>query len=186
MPHGDETAHTLQLWLNLPAKMKMIPARYQDQRLKDTAVRKLEGGEVRVYAGRATWPRGVYTRSRFPLCARGPRTNRRHRGGEGRRCLVRTRRSRGSYDPGYAAAAGLVVQRRADPRAGGGLRTVRHEHHPGDPAGVRRLSDGADGSPALKSQVWLPNPRPRTRSRSIPSSSISRRSLPTAAWARSG
>ena len=46
MPHGDETAHTLQLWLNLPAKMKMIPARYQDQRLKDTAVRKLEGGEV--------------------------------------------------------------------------------------------------------------------------------------------
>ena len=53
MPHGDETAHTLQLWLNLPAKMKMIPARYQDQRLKDTAVRKLEGGEVRVYAGRS-------------------------------------------------------------------------------------------------------------------------------------
>jgi redox-sensitive bicupin YhaK (pirin superfamily) len=53
MPHGDETAHTLQLWLNLPAKMKMIPARYQDQRLKDTPVRKLEGGEVRVYAGRS-------------------------------------------------------------------------------------------------------------------------------------
>jgi redox-sensitive bicupin YhaK (pirin superfamily) len=53
MPHGDGTAHTLQLWLNLPAKMKMIPARYQDQRLKDTPVRKLEGGEVRVYAGRS-------------------------------------------------------------------------------------------------------------------------------------
>ena len=53
MPHGDETAHTLQLWLNLPAKMKMIPARYQDQRLKDTPVRKLAGGEVRVYAGRS-------------------------------------------------------------------------------------------------------------------------------------
>ena len=51
MPHGP--VHTLQLWLNLPAKMKMIPARYQDQRLVDTPVRKLEGGEVRVYAGRS-------------------------------------------------------------------------------------------------------------------------------------
>jgi hypothetical protein len=53
MPHGGETAHTLQLWLNLPRKMKMIPARYQDQRLADTPIRKLEKGEVRVYAGRS-------------------------------------------------------------------------------------------------------------------------------------
>jgi redox-sensitive bicupin YhaK (pirin superfamily) len=53
MPHGRETAHTLQLWLNLPRKMKMIPARYQDQRLADVPVRKLPGGEVRVYAGRS-------------------------------------------------------------------------------------------------------------------------------------
>lgn len=51
MPHGGEQAHSLQLWLNLPAKMKMIPARYQDQRLSDTPVRKLNGGQVRVYAG---------------------------------------------------------------------------------------------------------------------------------------
>ena len=53
MPHGGAQAHTLQLWLNLPAKLKMIPARYQDQRLADTPVRKLPGGEVRVYAGRS-------------------------------------------------------------------------------------------------------------------------------------
>ena len=53
MPHGDETAHTLQLWLNLPRKLKMIPARYQDQRLADTPVRRLASGEVRVYAGRS-------------------------------------------------------------------------------------------------------------------------------------
>jgi redox-sensitive bicupin YhaK (pirin superfamily) len=53
MPYGDETAHTLQLWLNLPRKLKMIPARYKDQRLADTPVRKVEGGEVRVYAGRS-------------------------------------------------------------------------------------------------------------------------------------
>lgn len=51
MPNGP--VHTLQLWLNLPRAMKMIPARYQDQRLKDVPVRKLEHGEVRVYAGRS-------------------------------------------------------------------------------------------------------------------------------------
>ena len=51
MPHGP--VHTLQLWLNLPAALKMIPARYQDQRLADTPVRNIEKGEVRVYAGRS-------------------------------------------------------------------------------------------------------------------------------------
>jgi quercetin 2,3-dioxygenase len=53
MPHGNETAHTLQLWLNLPRAMKMIPARYQDQRLADVPVRNIKGGEIRVYAGRS-------------------------------------------------------------------------------------------------------------------------------------
>jgi hypothetical protein len=53
MPHGEETAHTLQLWLNLPRRLKMIPARYQDQRLPDAPVRKVPGGEVLVYAGRS-------------------------------------------------------------------------------------------------------------------------------------
>jgi redox-sensitive bicupin YhaK (pirin superfamily) len=53
MPHGNGQAHTLQLWLNLPAKMKMIPARYQDQRFADTPVRRVPGGEVRVYAGKS-------------------------------------------------------------------------------------------------------------------------------------
>jgi len=53
MPHGNETAHTLQLWLNLPRAMKMIPARYQDQRLADVPIRKIKGGEIRVYAGRS-------------------------------------------------------------------------------------------------------------------------------------
>lgn len=53
MPHGGETVHTLQLWLNLPRTMKMNPARYRDQRLADVPLRRLEGGEVRVYAGRS-------------------------------------------------------------------------------------------------------------------------------------
>jgi quercetin 2,3-dioxygenase len=53
MPHGNEMAHTLQLWLNLPRSMKMIPARYRDQRLADTPVRRAPGAEIRVYAGRS-------------------------------------------------------------------------------------------------------------------------------------
>jgi redox-sensitive bicupin YhaK (pirin superfamily) len=52
MPQGP--VHTLQLWLNLPRALKMIPARYQDQRLAGTPVRKIENGEVRVYAGRSS------------------------------------------------------------------------------------------------------------------------------------
>ena len=51
MPQG--AVHTLQLWLNLPRALKMIPARYQDQRLADVPVHRLDGGEVRVYAGRS-------------------------------------------------------------------------------------------------------------------------------------
>jgi len=53
MPYERETAHTLQLWLNLPRAMKMMPARYQDQRLADTPVHRSAGAEVRVYAGRS-------------------------------------------------------------------------------------------------------------------------------------
>src|SRR5690606_8761717 len=52
MPHAGTEAHTLQLWLNLPAARKMIPARYRDQRLGDVPIRHLEHGVVRVYAGR--------------------------------------------------------------------------------------------------------------------------------------
>ncbi|HVV91882.1 MAG TPA: pirin family protein [Hyphomicrobiales bacterium] len=53
MPHERETAHTLQLWLNLPSAQKMIPARYVDQRLADVPVRRLPGVEARIYAGRS-------------------------------------------------------------------------------------------------------------------------------------
>ena len=51
MPYRDERAHTLQLWLNLPAAVKMMPARYVDQRLKDVPVLRAPGVERRVYAG---------------------------------------------------------------------------------------------------------------------------------------
>ena len=51
MPYGRERAHTLQLWLNLPATAKMIPARYVDQRAAAVPVQREAGVERRVYAG---------------------------------------------------------------------------------------------------------------------------------------
>lgn len=53
MPYGRETAHTLQLWLNLPRAMKMAPARYRDQRSSEVPVHRVPGIEVLVYAGRS-------------------------------------------------------------------------------------------------------------------------------------
>jgi quercetin 2,3-dioxygenase len=52
LPHQDETAHTLQLWLNLPSRRKMIPARYVNQRGASVPVMAMPGASVRVYAGK--------------------------------------------------------------------------------------------------------------------------------------
>ena len=52
MPYRNEMAHTLQLWLNLPAAMKAVPARYIDQPGRDVPVHRLPGVEIRVFAGR--------------------------------------------------------------------------------------------------------------------------------------
>jgi quercetin 2,3-dioxygenase len=52
LPHERETAHTLQLWLNLPRRQKMIPARYVNQLGAEVPVVTLPGAEVRAYAGR--------------------------------------------------------------------------------------------------------------------------------------
>jgi redox-sensitive bicupin YhaK (pirin superfamily) len=53
MPHANEMAHTLQLWLNLPAKLKMTKARYVNQIADQVPVRRGDGVSVRVYAGRS-------------------------------------------------------------------------------------------------------------------------------------
>ncbi|HWM46825.1 MAG TPA: pirin family protein [Xanthobacteraceae bacterium] len=53
MPYRNEMAHTLQLWLNLPARLKMTRARYVNQRAADVPVRRIDGTEVRLYAGRS-------------------------------------------------------------------------------------------------------------------------------------
>jgi redox-sensitive bicupin YhaK (pirin superfamily) len=53
MPHENEMAHTLQLWLNLPARMKMTAPRYVNQMGGEVPVLRGDGTEVRVYAGPA-------------------------------------------------------------------------------------------------------------------------------------
>lgn len=51
MPFGRERAHTLQLWLNLPAAAKMVPPRYVDQPRASVPIRRVPGGAIHVYAG---------------------------------------------------------------------------------------------------------------------------------------
>ncbi|MEI3604398.1 pirin-like C-terminal cupin domain-containing protein [Pseudogracilibacillus sp. SE30717A] len=47
----DDLIHTLQLWLNLPKKLKQTKTSYQNIYLEDAPVVNFEGGYVRVYSG---------------------------------------------------------------------------------------------------------------------------------------
>jgi redox-sensitive bicupin YhaK (pirin superfamily) len=52
--HSEEAvghAHTLQLWVNLPRRLKMTEPRYQDLRANEVPVRQLGGATLRVYSG---------------------------------------------------------------------------------------------------------------------------------------
>jgi redox-sensitive bicupin YhaK (pirin superfamily) len=62
---GPAGVHTLQLWLNLPAKLKRVAARYANILRADAPSRRGEGVEARLYSGRlgdvsvphaSTWP----------------------------------------------------------------------------------------------------------------------------------
>ncbi len=62
---GPQGVRTLQLWLNLPARLKRTPARYRDVRRSDAPSLEKPGAKARVYAGRlgdivmpyaSTWP----------------------------------------------------------------------------------------------------------------------------------
>ena len=50
-----------------------------------------------------------------------------------------------------------ALRRRADPRAGGGLRALRHEHPAGDPAGLPGLPGREAGRRSGRIGAWLPN-----------------------------
>lgn len=47
----DDLIHTLQLWLNLPKRLKETTTSYQNVLLEDAPVVPFDGGQVRVYSG---------------------------------------------------------------------------------------------------------------------------------------
>lgn len=51
VPSEGVTAHSLQLWVNLPRDKKMTTPRYQNLMGKDMPVRKEEGAIIRVFSG---------------------------------------------------------------------------------------------------------------------------------------
>ena len=62
---GPKGVHTLQLWLNLPARLKRVKARYQNVLAADAPALREKGVEARLYAGKlgdlaapfaTTWP----------------------------------------------------------------------------------------------------------------------------------
>lgn len=62
---GPAGVHSLQLWLNLPARLKRVPARYANMRRADAPVHRSPGVDISIYAGRveevhapfgSTWP----------------------------------------------------------------------------------------------------------------------------------
>ena len=209
MPHGSETAHTLQLWLNLPRKMKMIPARYQDQRFADVPVRKLEGGEVRVYAGRSG-DVSIGHGSDYPMSLLDIRLEAGAKLGQevstriavsftcsraGRRSAERSRAR--AMSPGSSRAREMNCQsRRWKPSVAccspasrstsrRRLRAVRDEHEAGDPAGFPRLPGGEAGGAAVKfAHGYQTRDHERHQGRSE-GSSTSKRSSPTGASAPS-
>lgn len=50
-PVGDQTVHSLQLWINLPAKNKMTDTRYQDLYQQDMPLMKEQGTSIRIFSG---------------------------------------------------------------------------------------------------------------------------------------
>jgi quercetin 2,3-dioxygenase len=62
--HERKGVHTLQLWLNLPARLKMVEPRYQDLRAAAAPVAHGAGVEARVFAGAllgVTGPAALHT-----------------------------------------------------------------------------------------------------------------------------
>ena len=50
-PARGEPVHLLQLWVNLPAASKRLPANFQELRAADLPVRREPGAEIRVFSG---------------------------------------------------------------------------------------------------------------------------------------
>jgi hypothetical protein len=64
-PHTP-LVHSLQLWVNLPARLKLTAPRYQDLRAADLPVRREPGAELRVYSGASNGVAAA-TRNHLPI-----------------------------------------------------------------------------------------------------------------------
>lgn len=53
LPHGETVVHSLQLWLNLPASLKMTEPNYQDLPGAEMPLREEPGARLRVFAGQS-------------------------------------------------------------------------------------------------------------------------------------
>lgn len=51
LPWQDSTVHSLQLWLNMPSRHKMIPSSYQDLHAADSVIANDDGVTIRVLSG---------------------------------------------------------------------------------------------------------------------------------------
>jgi quercetin 2,3-dioxygenase len=56
--HQRKGVHTLQLWLNLPRRLKMSPPRYQDLRAAEAPVAHGKDADVRVFSGAVLGAKG--------------------------------------------------------------------------------------------------------------------------------
>ena len=147
--------HGLQLWVNLPARHKMTPPRYQTLRAADIPV--VDG--VRVIAGESgKVRRRLSRRSRSSKSACAPRNRFTYRSPKltapsftSFRASFRSRPSASScFEPERSRLRSrcrdrrhrLRDERHAARRAGRGLWTLRHEYAARNSAGVRRLPGG--------------------------------------------
>ena len=167
--------HGIQLWVNLPARLKMTPPRYQDIRAGQVALlSSADGGALlRVIAGsfgghagpgithtpialvHATISAGARVRLPWPadfnalgyvLSGQGSVGTGRAPGADGAAGRVRARGRADRHGRAVRGPGHPAARRRADPGAGGGLRAVRHEH-------PRRAGPGLRGLPGRTAGV---------------------------------
>ncbi len=136
----------LQLWVNLPAKSKMTPPRYQTLLARDVPVVSLpqDGGSVRVIAGGfggAKGPARTFTAVNL--------LDVNLRAGHSVRLDLRD---------GFSGALYVLKGRIAVNRAARRLRTFRHEHAGRDPASLRRLAPRPAGQDSRTSEIGHENP----------------------------
>ena len=78
LAYRNEHAHTLQLWLNLPGRKRMVDTRYQDVRAADRPKVELPGAVVDVVSGSVAGITGP-AQNHWPIHGRSSRSSRTRR-----------------------------------------------------------------------------------------------------------